>query len=144
MWDALVDRAGPSANQFPDNGEQDFRNPNKFHPWMLGQEAQGEKNFPILYAYLSARAKKRQEIDTLEYLCWKLYGKSYKDLFNEEYNENKTPAQMPRLVRLAENTTDNKTAFIYNPKRWVLSTIPRGTGITTRDQFFDKKKHRTG
>jgi hypothetical protein len=140
MWDALVDRAGAPANQFPDEGKLDFRNPNKFHPWMLGNEAQGEKNFPILYAYLSARAKKRKEIDPVEYLSQKLYGKSYVELFNEEYDKNKSLAQMPRLVRIAQNTTDIADAFIYTRETFI--TLKRGSGITTRDQFFDKKKHR--
>jgi hypothetical protein len=144
MWDALVDRAGAPANQFPDGGELDFRNPNKFHPWMLGKEAQGEKNFPILYAYLSARAKKRDKIDSVEYLSQKLYGKSYRELFKEEYGKNNSLAQMPRLVRIAQNTTNIEKAYIFGlDAEDIPITRGPGTGITTRDQFFDKKKHRT-
>ena len=144
MWDALVDRAGAPANQFPDGGELDFRNPNKFHPWMLGKEAQGEKNFPILYAYLSARAKKRDKIDAVDYLSQKLYGKSYAELVEEEYGKNKPLAQMPRLVRIAQNTTNREEAYILGLDREDIPiTRGPGTGITTRDQFFDRRKHRT-
>jgi hypothetical protein len=111
---------------------------------MLGKEAQGEKNFPILSAYLSARAKKRDKIDSVEYLSQKLYGKSYRELFKEEYGKNNSLAQMPRLVRIAQNTTNIEKAYIFGlDAEDIPITRGPGTGITTRDQFFDKKKHRT-
>jgi Family of unknown function (DUF5636) len=146
MWDALVDRAGLPFNQFPYDGDLDFRNPNKFHPWMLGKEAQGDKNFPILYAYLTARFNKRPKIYPQDYLSRKLYGKSYAELFEEEYSKDKNVDQMPRLLRIAQNTADSEETYIMSPDGdLIFAKVSRGkgTGITTRDQFFVKKKNRT-
>ena len=84
------------------------------------------------------------KINAVDYLSQKLYGKSYEELVKEEYGQNKPLAQMPRLVRIAQNTTNREKAYILGLDREDIP-IPRGpgTGITTRDQFFDRRKHRT-
>jgi len=141
MWDALVDRTGSTVNQFPDQGELDFRNPNKFHPWMLGKRSARREKLSYSIRVPLGQSQKAEENRSRGVPPQKLYGKSYAELFKEEYGKNKSLAQMPRLVRLAQNTTDDPKAYIYAPETFI--TLDRGTGITTRDQFFDKKKHRT-
>ncbi|MBV9876824.1 MAG: hypothetical protein JO025_18990 [Verrucomicrobia bacterium] len=142
MWDALVDRAGPPFNEFPTKDDLDFRNPNKFHPWMLSK-AQGERHFPLLHAYLNARASKRKDLEPREYLAQKVYGTSYNGLC-DEYRKT---TNMSKLLFIAQNTTGTaaEPVFVVLDDLDVIRREARDprSGVITRDTFFSKSKLRS-
>ena len=140
MWDALVDRFGPPVNQFPSRDDEDFGNSNKLHPWMLNK-AKGESNFPLLHAYLTARAQKRVKIELREYLAQKVYGQSYIDLCGE-FRRTK---DMTKLIYIAQNAAQGADiVHVMLENGDVIATLKRTamSGIITRDAFFDKRKLR--
>lgn len=136
LWDALVDRSD-TANIFKVLGDEDFRNPNKFFPWMLKPE--NEKHFPILHAYLKARYAKRLENVTAEdYISRKLYGMSYEELFKMEYASDKKTEQMPKLYAVAQHFSGGQGTPVINPPKGdpiFLKADPK-YGIVERSAFY--------
>jgi hypothetical protein len=102
----LLDRAGGNTNPFPPVDEYDFRKPENLNLWMLNT-AGGEKYFPLLHAYLSARYQKRGGNDFMlhDYLSRKLWNQSFDEVCKEYRNGGaKDPA---KLNFLALNTNPN-------------------------------------
>jgi hypothetical protein len=146
MSDALVDRSDTGANIFTNDSalkEMDFRNPNNLHPWMLN--ATQADNFPILHAYLTARAEKRKSPTAQDYISRKLYGMSYEKLYQEEYGPGKKPEEMSRLWAVAHHLCGGQGKASIERKGGdpiQMDGDPKyGNGIVARKDF-DKNRPR--
>lgn len=136
MWDALVDRFGGSTNPFPDRGAEDFRNPNKFNPWMTRPE--NEKIIPLLHAYLAARQRKRESRYNIhDYLAVKLcHEKDYASLF-KRYMKDARDRDAEEKMRLIHDNTDGLLPS-RDPEEFPHMTGVRG-GILNRSDL--RRKH---